>query len=561
MRSLRLLAPLLLVLAFAAAGAAASAAPALAAADGVTRGTIYQDGPDNRYLLGGDWLFRRDDAGPGPAPVLPAPAEPRRLGAADRPQRLERRRRLGGVDDRHRRLVSQGLPPARRPRAAGLARALRVGQLPLARLAQRRADRPQHRRLPAVGPAHPAQRAEAQRHEPARHPRRQPPPAHRLPALRPDRLGRPGRRLVELRRPAARGLPAARRPHRHHERRRAPRAALRDLRGDRARARRRAQLRRPHGAREDHRQLRRRAAEPRHARASARAGSASFETRLRVARPRLWSPASPYLYPARFTVRAGKRRVLGYKLSQRDPLDHGRPAATCCSTAARCRLRGVGLHEDDPVDGLCDRQRAPRADHRPGQGARRDGASARTIRCIRRCTSSPTASGCSSGRRSPSTRSRRSTSSARPSASSPPASSRTTSSPTRTTRRSCSGRSATSCRRGRARSSSSTSSARRARPRRWTRRAPSRSPSPATRRPAAGRSTPRSTSSASTTTSAGIPGPNGQIADRDALPGLPGLRARLLSEQGDLRLGVRRRGQPRRAGGGEGHLRSTSRTS
>jgi beta-glucuronidase len=40
--------------------------PAIAsAADGITRGTIYRDGPDNRYLLGGDWLFRLDTAGVG----------------------------------------------------------------------------------------------------------------------------------------------------------------------------------------------------------------------------------------------------------------------------------------------------------------------------------------------------------------------------------------------------------------------------------------------------------------------------------------------------------------
>ena len=78
---------------------------------------------------------------------------------------------------------------------------------------------------------------------------------------------------------------------------------------------------------------------------------ASFETRLRVARPRLWSPASPHLYPARFTVRAGKQRVLGYKLSSGirsitvsggHLLLNGRPL----------QLRGVGLHEDDPVAGF-----------------------------------------------------------------------------------------------------------------------------------------------------------------------------------------------------------------
>ena len=53
----------------------------------------------------------------------------------------------------------------------------------------------------------------------------------------------------------------------------------------------------------------------------------------------------------------------------------------------------------------------------------------------------------------------------------------------------------------------STSSAPCARPRRWTRRVPSVSPSRATPRPAAGRSTPRWTSSASTSTSAGTPAP------------------------------------------------------
>jgi beta-glucuronidase len=63
MRIARLLALSIALLAC-AAGAAASAVPALAA-DGITRGTIYRDGPDNRYLLGGTWLFRLDTAGVG----------------------------------------------------------------------------------------------------------------------------------------------------------------------------------------------------------------------------------------------------------------------------------------------------------------------------------------------------------------------------------------------------------------------------------------------------------------------------------------------------------------
>jgi beta-glucuronidase len=54
-----LLASMLLIV---LAGATATTA---SAADGVTRGTVYHDGPDNRYLLGGDWLFRLDSAGVG----------------------------------------------------------------------------------------------------------------------------------------------------------------------------------------------------------------------------------------------------------------------------------------------------------------------------------------------------------------------------------------------------------------------------------------------------------------------------------------------------------------
>ncbi|HEV2059439.1 MAG TPA: glycoside hydrolase family 2 TIM barrel-domain containing protein [Solirubrobacteraceae bacterium] len=78
---------------------------------------------------------------------------------------------------------------------------------------------------------------------------------------------------------------------------------------------------------------------------------ASFQTRLRVPQPRLWSPSRPYLYRARFTVRDGGRRVLGYKLHSGIRsitlaggrlMLNGRPVS----------LRGVGLHEDDPVKGF-----------------------------------------------------------------------------------------------------------------------------------------------------------------------------------------------------------------
>jgi beta-glucuronidase len=78
---------------------------------------------------------------------------------------------------------------------------------------------------------------------------------------------------------------------------------------------------------------------------------ATFDTRIKVRNPRLWSPASPQLYEAKFTVRAGDRKVLAYTLhsgirSIRVIAGHltlnGRPLS----------LRGVGVHEDDPVAGF-----------------------------------------------------------------------------------------------------------------------------------------------------------------------------------------------------------------
>jgi beta-glucuronidase len=77
----------------------------------------------------------------------------------------------------------------------------------------------------------------------------------------------------------------------------------------------------------------------------------SFDARLRVAAPRLWSPASPYLYQARFTVRAGGRRVIGYRLSSgiRSIAIAG---GKLTLNGRAVNLRGVGLHEDDPRTGF-----------------------------------------------------------------------------------------------------------------------------------------------------------------------------------------------------------------
>jgi beta-glucuronidase len=78
---------------------------------------------------------------------------------------------------------------------------------------------------------------------------------------------------------------------------------------------------------------------------------ATFDARIKVRNPRLWSPVSPQLYEAQFSVRAGDRKVLGYRLHSgirsikviagRLTLN-GRPLS----------LRGVGIHEDDPVAGF-----------------------------------------------------------------------------------------------------------------------------------------------------------------------------------------------------------------
>jgi beta-glucuronidase len=78
---------------------------------------------------------------------------------------------------------------------------------------------------------------------------------------------------------------------------------------------------------------------------------ATFDARIKVRNPRLWTPASPQLYEAKFTVRSDDRKVLAYTLhsgirSIRVVAGHltlnGRPLS----------LRGVGVHEDDPVAGF-----------------------------------------------------------------------------------------------------------------------------------------------------------------------------------------------------------------
>ena len=119
-----------------------------------------------------------------PAQRLAAPDGHRRLEPRERPERLERDGSVGGLVRRRRRLVPPRLPAAERPARARLDRALRVGELPRADLAQRPPDRRAHRRLPALRGHAAGVGAAPRRDEPPGHPRRQPPAGDGLPARR-----------------------------------------------------------------------------------------------------------------------------------------------------------------------------------------------------------------------------------------------------------------------------------------------------------------------------------------------------------------------------------------
>jgi len=78
---------------------------------------------------------------------------------------------------------------------------------------------------------------------------------------------------------------------------------------------------------------------------------ATFVRRVRVARPRLWSPAKPSLYRARFAVRLRGQKVVGYRL--RSGIRSIKVVAGRIHLNGRpVNLRGVGLHEDDPATGF-----------------------------------------------------------------------------------------------------------------------------------------------------------------------------------------------------------------
>ena len=262
----------------------------------------------------------------------------RRLDGDDGPQRLERRRQLGRVDDRHRRLVSQGLPPARRARAAW------TGSCASSRSTTARGCGSTARRSAAT-PA---------------------PTCRSSCACRAARCKRTGTNRLVIRVDNRRlrtdfppsGLTGSGDPAggwwnyggllREVYLQRVDRVDVTsvvvrpelpccDLRGDASLARvvvrnygdRTARVRVTGsfgGAR----------AAPRHARRVARRRFASFETRVRVAQRRgCGRRRSPNLYPARFA--RARRRPARRRLhaQQRDPLDQGRRRAAACSTAGR----------------------------------------------------------------------------------------------------------------------------------------------------------------------------------------------------------------------------------
>ena len=380
--------------------------------------------------MDGKWLFKLDNR-PGVQQRFERAATAG-WKHGHRPQRVERRRQQPASLRRRRRLVSQGLQAAHA--ASGVVgRALRVGQLPLEGLAQRQADRQEPRRLPAVRDPPARRPAQARRRQPPGHPRRQPPQADRLPAL--------GLRQWASRRAAggttaaccARSTCARSTTSTSTRSSRAPRSAVRHVRRDRQLPRDRPQLRLATPARQRQRALRRRAV----AIGSAAIGAKRFATltkQIKIDKPRLWSPAAPYLYDASMAGRSGGT------LLQRYTLQTGIRSIKIVDghlllNGAPMNFRGVGAARGHPHD------RASRSTTRPATSSWRGSrswappSSARTTRWRRTRRSAPTSWGSCSGRRSRSTRSRPGTSSRSSCASSPPASSSRTSRPTATTPR------------------------------------------------------------------------------------------------------------------------------
>jgi glycosyl hydrolase family 2 len=81
------------------------------------------------------------------------------------------------------------------------------------------------------------------------------------------------------------------------------------------------------------------------------AGVAAFTDTLRIKKPRLWSPQAPNLYTVHFTVTAGGKKVAGYDLHsgiRSIKVSNGRLVLN----GQNLNFRGVGLHEDSKARGF-----------------------------------------------------------------------------------------------------------------------------------------------------------------------------------------------------------------
>jgi beta-glucuronidase len=80
-------------------------------------------------------------------------------------------------------------------------------------------------------------------------------------------------------------------------------------------------------------------------------GIAAFSDTLHIAKPRLWSPQAPNLYDVSFTVRVGGKKVAGYSLHsgiRSIKVSGGR----LILNGQFLNARGLGLHEDSKADGF-----------------------------------------------------------------------------------------------------------------------------------------------------------------------------------------------------------------
>jgi beta-glucuronidase len=80
-------------------------------------------------------------------------------------------------------------------------------------------------------------------------------------------------------------------------------------------------------------------------------GIAAFTDTLRIKKPKLWSPQAPNLYTVHFTVTAGGRKVAGYDLHsgiRSIKVSNGRLVLN----GQNLNFRGVGLHEDSKAAGF-----------------------------------------------------------------------------------------------------------------------------------------------------------------------------------------------------------------